>query len=103
MEHRKCCEWALTMFLVEIKRSFVWMEKIGELDRYRAAYTLLSKLKDAEEEAERVGYISADDVEKELGINKSYTYNWRYSYMLDLKNNVVEEKIWNYVKRKSVQ
>ena len=49
------------------KYGILTMEEIDELDRYRAAYTLLSKLKDAEEEAERVGYISADDVEKELG------------------------------------
>ena len=43
------------------------MEKIDELDRYRVTHILLSKLKDAEEEAERVGYFSADDVEKVLG------------------------------------
>jgi hypothetical protein len=50
------------------KYGILTMEEIDELDRYRAAYTLLSKLKDAEEEAEKVGYISADDVEKELGV-----------------------------------
>jgi hypothetical protein len=50
------------------KYGILTMEEIDELDRYRAAYTLLSKLKDAEEEAERVGYISADDVAKELGV-----------------------------------
>ena len=43
------------------------MEEIDELDKYRAAYMLLTKLKEAEEEAEIKGYISADDVEKELG------------------------------------
>ena len=50
------------------KYGILTMEEIDELDRYRAAYTLLSKLKNAEEEAERVGYISADDVAKELGV-----------------------------------
>ena len=44
------------------------MEEIDELDRCRAAYMLLTKLKEAEEEAEREGYISAEDVEKELGV-----------------------------------
>ena len=44
------------------------MEKIDELDKYRSAYMLLTKLKEAEEEAEREGYISAEDVEKELGV-----------------------------------
>lgn len=38
------------------------MEEIDELDRCRAAYMLLTKLK----EAEREGYISAEDVDKEL-------------------------------------
>lgn len=42
------------------------MEEIDELDRCRAAYMLLTKLKEAEEEAEREGYISAEDVDKEL-------------------------------------
>ena len=40
--------------------------EIDELDRYRAA--LFSKLKNAEERANREGWISADDLEKELGI-----------------------------------
>lgn len=44
------------------------MAEIDELDRYRAAYTLFSKLKNAEERANREGWISADDLEKELGI-----------------------------------
>ena len=44
------------------------MEEIDELDRYRAAYTLFSKLKSAEERADREGWISADDLEKELGV-----------------------------------
>ncbi len=44
------------------------MAEIDELDRYRAAYTLFSKLKSAEERADREGWISADDLEKELGV-----------------------------------
>lgn len=44
------------------------MAEIDELDRYRAAYTLFSKLKNAEERANKEGWISADDLEKELGV-----------------------------------
>ena len=43
------------------------MAEIDELDRCRAAYTLLSKLKKAEERADKDGWISADELEKELG------------------------------------
>ena len=50
------------------KYGILTMEEIDELDRYRAAYMLLTNLKKAEEEAEREGYISAEDVEKELGV-----------------------------------
>lgn len=42
------------------------MAEIDELDRYRAAYKLLSKLNQAEERANEEGWISADEVEKEL-------------------------------------
>lgn len=45
------------------------MAEIDELDRYRAAYTLVSKLRKAEERADKEGWISADDVEKELGVS----------------------------------
>ena len=44
------------------------MAEIDELDRYRAAYTLFSKLKNAEERANKEGWIAADDLEKELGV-----------------------------------
>lgn len=44
------------------------MAEIDELDRYRAAYTLISKLRKAEERADKEGWISADDIEKELGV-----------------------------------
>ncbi|MCM1101796.1 MAG: prevent-host-death protein [Clostridium sp.] len=45
------------------------MSEIDELDRYRAAYTLFSKLKKAEERADKDGWISADDLERELGVD----------------------------------
>ena len=48
------------------KYGILTMEEIDELDKYRAAYMLLTKLKEAEEEAEREGYISAEDVDKKL-------------------------------------
>jgi len=44
------------------------MDEIDELDRYRAAYTLFSKLQKAEERAAKEGWIDADDLEKELGV-----------------------------------
>ena len=44
------------------------MAEIDELDRYRAAYTIFSKLQKAEERAEKEGWIDADDLEKELGV-----------------------------------
>lgn len=40
------------------------MEEIDELDRYKAAYTLFSKLQKAEERADREGWIDADDKRK---------------------------------------
>ncbi len=46
------------------------MAEIDELDRYRAAYTLVSKLQKAEERAAKEGWIDADDLEKELGENE---------------------------------
>ena len=44
------------------------MSEIDELDRCRAAYTLFSKLKKAEERADEEGWISAEELEKELGV-----------------------------------
>ena len=44
------------------------MAEIDELDRYRAAYTLFSKLQKAEERAAKEGWIDADDLEKELEV-----------------------------------
>lgn len=50
------------------KYGILTMDEIDELDRYRAAYSLFSALKRAEERAEREGWIDADDLEKELGV-----------------------------------
>lgn len=50
------------------KYGILTMTEIDELDRYRAAYTLLLKLKKAEEHADLEGWIDADDLEKELGV-----------------------------------
>lgn len=44
------------------------MSEIDELDRYRDAYTFFSKLKKAEERADKEGWISADELEEELGV-----------------------------------
>ena len=44
------------------------MAEADELDRMRAAFRLMSDLRSAEEEADRAGWIEADDVEKEMGI-----------------------------------
>ena len=46
------------------------MAEIDELDRYRAAYTLFSKLQKAEKRAAKEGWIDADDLEKELGVSE---------------------------------
>ena len=44
------------------------MAEIDELDRYRTAYTLFSKLQKAEDRAAREGWVDADDLERELGV-----------------------------------
>ena len=44
------------------------MDEIDELDRYRAAYPLISKLKKSEERANLEGWIPSEDVEKELEV-----------------------------------
>lgn len=46
------------------------MEEIDELDRYRAAYQLITKLKKSEERANLEGWISSEEVEKELEVLK---------------------------------
>lgn len=46
------------------------MEEIDELDRLKAIYTLNKKLQEAEDEAEREGWISEEDLKKELGVQK---------------------------------
>jgi hypothetical protein len=47
------------------------MEEIDELDRIKAAYTLFSNLKNAEERAEKEGWVDAEELEKELGVFKN--------------------------------
>ena len=44
------------------------MDEIDELDRYRAAYQLISKLNKSEERANLEGWIPSEDVEKELEV-----------------------------------
>lgn len=44
------------------------MDEIDELDRYRAAYQLISKLKKSEERANLESWIPSEDVEKELEV-----------------------------------
>ena len=44
------------------------MDEIDELDRYRAVYQLISKLKKSEERANLEGWIPSEDVEKELEV-----------------------------------
>jgi hypothetical protein len=43
-------------------------EEAEELDRLKAAYTVVSELKKSEERGNREGWISAEDVRKEMGI-----------------------------------
>lgn len=45
------------------------MAEIDELDRLKAAYTLFSKLQESEQWAEKEGWIDADDLERELGVD----------------------------------
>lgn len=46
------------------------MAEIDELDRYRAAYTLFSKLQKAEERAAKERWTDADALEKELEVDE---------------------------------
>ncbi len=46
------------------------MEEADELDRLRAMHNLLMDLKRADDEARHDGWISAEDLEKELGIDE---------------------------------
>lgn len=45
------------------------MDEVDELDRIKAAYLLLSKLQSAEEKADKEGWVDADALEKELGVD----------------------------------
>ena len=44
------------------------MKEIDELDRYKEAYFLFLKLRQAEKRADKEGWISADEIEKDLGV-----------------------------------
>lgn len=44
------------------------MAEINQFEKFKAAYTLLSKLQDAEERAEKEGWIEAKELEAELGV-----------------------------------
>lgn len=45
------------------------MDEVDELDRIKAAYLLLSKLQSAEKKADKEGWVGADALEKELGVD----------------------------------
>ncbi len=45
------------------------MDEVDELDRIKAAYLLLSKLQNAEKKADKEGWVDADALEKELGVD----------------------------------
>lgn len=45
------------------------MDEVDELDRIKVAYLLLSKLQNAEKKADKEGWVDADALEKELGVN----------------------------------
>lgn len=45
------------------------MDEVDELDRIKAAYLLLAKLQSAEKKADKVGWVDADALEKELGVD----------------------------------
>ena len=44
------------------------MDEIDELDRLKAAYALLSDLQNAEYRANKEGWISQEDIDKEFGL-----------------------------------
>ncbi|MBE6015542.1 MAG: prevent-host-death protein [Lachnospiraceae bacterium] len=46
------------------------MAEIDKLDRYKAAYKLFAKLKNAERRAEVEGWVDAEELEKELGLTE---------------------------------
>ena len=45
------------------------MDEVDELDRIKAAYLLLSKLQNAEKKADKEGWVDANALEKELGVD----------------------------------
>ena len=61
------------------------MDEVDELDRIKAAYLLLSKLQNAEKKADKEGWVDADALEKELGVD-AY---WVYLYFYRVENNTI--------------
>ena len=51
------------------KYGILTMAEIDELDRYKTAFALFSKLQKVEERAEKEGWIDVDDLERELGVS----------------------------------
>ena len=45
------------------------MDEVDELDRIKAAYLLLSQLQNAEKKADKEGWVDADALEEELGVD----------------------------------
>lgn len=45
------------------------MDEVDELDRIKATYLLLAKLQSAEKKADKEGWVDADALEKELGVD----------------------------------
>ena len=46
------------------------VEEADELDRLRAVHSLISDLREAEERADREGWISDDDMQKEMELSE---------------------------------
>lgn len=44
------------------------VKELDRIERYKAACRLLADLKEAEEESDRDGWLSAEEVERELGL-----------------------------------
>ena len=50
------------------KYAILTMDEINELDRLKAAYALLSDLQNAEERANKEGWTSQENIDKEFGL-----------------------------------
>ncbi len=56
------------VFLTKNGRGEYVILNMAEYDHMRAVMTLMSKLEEGEESARREGWLSADEVERELGL-----------------------------------